>query len=145
MRKLGANMGDVTLPHFHEVNAAARVVQMAEAAALFVKYQDPAPFGKNVWANIQDGRQIFGHEYVNAQRLRAIHRREMNQVWRKIDLIVTPTTPITAPPRGATTVEIDGETENVRLARRHDWCTAGIIWANRRFRSPTAKILKVYQ
>jgi aspartyl-tRNA(Asn)/glutamyl-tRNA(Gln) amidotransferase subunit A len=89
---------------------------MAEAAALFVKYQDPAPFGKDVWANIQDGRQIFGHEYVNAQRLRAIHRREMHRVWRSIDVIVTPTTPITAPPRDVSTVEIKGETENVRLA-----------------------------
>jgi aspartyl-tRNA(Asn)/glutamyl-tRNA(Gln) amidotransferase subunit A len=116
MRKLGATVGDVALPDFNEVNACARIIQMAEAAALFVNYQDPAPFGKDVWANIQDGRQIFGHEYVNAQRMRAIHRRAMNQVWQTVDVIVTPTTAITAPLRGATTVDLGGHTEDVRLA-----------------------------
>jgi aspartyl-tRNA(Asn)/glutamyl-tRNA(Gln) amidotransferase subunit A len=116
LRKLGATVGDIALPDFHEVNSAARIIQMSEAAALFVNYQDPAMFGADVWANIQDGRQIFGHEYVNAQRLRAIHRREMNQVWRKVDVIVTPTTAITAPLREALMVETGGQQEDVRLA-----------------------------
>jgi aspartyl-tRNA(Asn)/glutamyl-tRNA(Gln) amidotransferase subunit A len=116
MRKLGASVGNVTLPDFKDVNAAARVVQMAEAAALYVDYHDPSLFGRDVWANLQDGRQIFGHEYVNAQRLRTIFRRAMDQVWAAIDLIVTPTTPITAPLRDVPTVELNGHTEDVRLA-----------------------------
>ena len=70
LRKSGAMVTDVTLPDFQAVNAAARVVQMSEAAALYVNYQDPSLFGKDVWANLQDGRQIMAHEYVNAQRLR---------------------------------------------------------------------------
>ena len=114
--KLGGSVGTVKLPDFNEVNAAARIIQMAEAAALYVNYQDASLFGKDVWANIQDGRQIFGHEYVNAQRLRTIHRTAMNQVWRNFDIVVTPTTCITAPLRDAVTVEIDGRAEDVRLA-----------------------------
>jgi aspartyl-tRNA(Asn)/glutamyl-tRNA(Gln) amidotransferase subunit A len=116
MRELDAIVENVSLPDFSDVTAAARIVQMSEASALYVNYHDPALFGKDVWANIQDGGQIFGHEYVNAQRLRTIYRREMDQIWRTVDVLVTPTTPITAPLRDATTVEINGQTEDVRLA-----------------------------
>jgi len=116
MRRMGAQVVPVTLPNFNEVNAASRIVQMAEAAALYVNYKDPAMFGKDVWANIQDGRQIHAHEYVNSQRLRAIYRRQMDEIWQTIDVIVTPTTAITAPLRDAVTVEIDGRAEDVRLA-----------------------------
>jgi aspartyl-tRNA(Asn)/glutamyl-tRNA(Gln) amidotransferase subunit A len=116
MRQLGAVLSDVALPDFKDVNAASRVIQMAEAAALYVNYQDPGSFGKDVWANIQDGRQIFGHEYVNSQRLRKIYRRQMNQIWQSCDVIVTPTTAITAPLRDVATVELNGQTEDIRLA-----------------------------
>jgi aspartyl-tRNA(Asn)/glutamyl-tRNA(Gln) amidotransferase subunit A len=116
MRGMGAQVKSVTLPNFDEVNAASRVIQMAEAAALYVNYQDPALFGADVWANLQDGRQIFGHEYVNAQRLRRIYRSAMDKVWLNVDVIVTPTTAITAPLRDAVTVEIQGRMEDVRLA-----------------------------
>lgn len=116
MRQLGASVFDIDLPDFNEVNAASRVVQMAETAALYVNYDDPSLFGKDVWANLEDGRQILAHEYVNAQRLRAIFRRQMDEIWREVDLIVTPTTAVTAPLRNVTTVEINGRTEEVRLA-----------------------------
>jgi aspartyl-tRNA(Asn)/glutamyl-tRNA(Gln) amidotransferase subunit A len=112
----GAQISDVTLPDFNQVNAAARVVQMAEAAALYVNHRDESQFGKDVWANLQDGRQIFGHEYVNAQRLRGIFRRAMDKVWTQVDILVTPTTAITAPLRASTTVDIKGQPEDVRLA-----------------------------
>jgi aspartyl-tRNA(Asn)/glutamyl-tRNA(Gln) amidotransferase subunit A len=116
MRKLGGAVRDVRLPNFSEVNAASRVIQMSEATALYIKYQDASSFGKDVWANLQDGRQIYAHEYVNSQRLRKIYRRQMDSVWQEVDVIVTPTTAITAPLRGATTVEINGRNEDVRLA-----------------------------
>ncbi len=116
MRRMGAAVKSVMLPNFHEVNAASRVIQMAEAAALYVNYQNPGLFGADVWANIQDGRQIYGHEYVNAQRLRKIFRLAMDKVWLDVDVIVTPTTAITAPLRDAVTIEIQGRMEDVRLA-----------------------------
>ncbi len=52
-------------------NAAARVVQLAETAALYAHYTDPKLFGEDVWALIQQGKMIPRHEYVNAQRLRS--------------------------------------------------------------------------
>ena len=116
MRTLGALVESATLPDFNEINAASRIIQMAEATALYVNYHDPSLFGKDVWANLQDGRQIYAHEYVNSQRLRAIFRREMDAIWSKFDILVTPTTAITAPLLEQATIEINGKDEDVRLA-----------------------------
>ena len=116
LRRLGASVQQVKLPDFNDVNAASRIIQMSEAAALYVNYRDATQFGSDVWTNIQDGRQIFGHEYVNAQRLRAIYRKAMDDVWSQIDFVVTPTTPITAPLRDAVSIDIEGQAEDVRLA-----------------------------
>lgn len=112
----GARIETVRLPDFNELNAAARVIQMAEATALYINYSDASLFGADVWTNIQDGRQIFGHEYVNAQRLRRVHRKVLRQIWKTVDVIATPTTAITAPLRNEVTIDINGRDEDVRLA-----------------------------
>src|SRR5262249_45657704 len=52
-----------------------------------------------------------------AQRLRRSMQREFRAIWTQVDCLFTPSTPITAPKIGAiTTVEIQGQTEDVRLA-----------------------------
>jgi aspartyl-tRNA(Asn)/glutamyl-tRNA(Gln) amidotransferase subunit A len=59
---------------------------------------------------------IMGHEYVNAQRLRTLFRRQFDELWTKVDVLVGPTTPMTAPLLEQNTVMIEGEEENVRMA-----------------------------
>ena len=36
-------------------------------------------------------------DYVNAQRLRSILREKMRDVWRRVDVLALPTSPVTAP------------------------------------------------
>jgi aspartyl-tRNA(Asn)/glutamyl-tRNA(Gln) amidotransferase subunit A len=114
--RLRAEIIELPVIDFHEVNLAARVIQMAEVAALYANFHDSSQLGSDVWALIQQGRMIAGHEYVNAQRLRTVFRREMNAVWTQVDLLFTPTTPITAPLIEETTVNINGKTEDARMA-----------------------------
>jgi aspartyl-tRNA(Asn)/glutamyl-tRNA(Gln) amidotransferase subunit A len=116
MRRLGATVMDVHVPDLTSVNAAALVVQLAEAAAVYVNHANPAEFGENVWALLEQGKLIAGHEYVNAQRLRTIYRTEFDAVWGAVDVLATPTTPITAPLLDETTVEIGAERDDVRMA-----------------------------
>lgn len=116
MRRSGANVSDVELPPVAEMNTVARVIQMAETAALYHDREDPAEFGSDVWALIEQGRQIAGHEYVNAQRLRTVFRRRFDEIWGEFDLLVTPTTPITAPPIASDKISVTGVEEDVRLA-----------------------------
>jgi aspartyl-tRNA(Asn)/glutamyl-tRNA(Gln) amidotransferase subunit A len=116
LRKLGASVLTVRTPDVAEMNATARVVQLAETAAIYVNQTDKAQFGDDVWALLEQARMIMGHEYVNAQRLRTIFRRRFDELWTKVDVLVGPTTPMTAPLLEQNTVTIEGEEENVRMA-----------------------------
>ncbi|HEX4232060.1 MAG TPA: amidase [Bryobacteraceae bacterium] len=114
--RLGAEVKELSVLDFNEVNMAARVIQMAEVAALYAGCNDSSLFSRDVWALIQQGRMIAGHEYVNAQRLRTVFRHEMNALWSQVDLLFSPTTPITAPLIEESMVTINGRPEDVRMA-----------------------------
>ena len=116
MGRNGASIVEVDVPKLADVNVAAVVVQLAEASALYANYVDSSLFSEGAWELLQRGRLIAGHEYVNAQRLRAVYQREYELLWQKIDLMVAPTTPITAPLLSEVKVEINGEDEEVRMA-----------------------------
>jgi aspartyl-tRNA(Asn)/glutamyl-tRNA(Gln) amidotransferase subunit A len=116
LERLGAEVRHVSTPSFAEMNATARVVQLAETAAIYANHTRPEQFGEDVWALLQQGRMIMGHEYVNAQRLRTVFRREFDELWSKVDVIAGATTPTTAPLLDQNTVNIDEQEENVRMA-----------------------------
>jgi aspartyl-tRNA(Asn)/glutamyl-tRNA(Gln) amidotransferase subunit A len=116
MERLGAAMVDVNLPDMNEANAAARVVQLSETAAIYVNHTNPSMFGEDVWALLEQGRMIMGHEYVNAQRIRTLFRQNFDEIWQKIDVLAAPTTPITAPLLEQDNVLIGDAEENTRIA-----------------------------
>jgi aspartyl-tRNA(Asn)/glutamyl-tRNA(Gln) amidotransferase subunit A len=116
LRELGAQLVTVTLPDIADMNATARVIQLAETAAIYVNHTDKTQFGEDVWALIEQGRMIMGHEYVNAQRLRTLFRRRFDELWNTVDVLLGPTTPMTAPLLDQDTVTIEGQEENVRMA-----------------------------
>ncbi len=116
MQRLGANVQKIATPAFNEMNATARMVQLAETAAIYVEHIDKSQFGDDVWALLEQGRMIMGHEYVNAQRMRTLFRRQFDELWTKVDVLVGPTTPMTAPRQDQVNVTIQGREENVRMA-----------------------------
>ncbi len=116
MERLGASVHEVQVPDMHAANIAARIVQLSETASLYTHHKDPALFGKDVWNLIQQGKLIAGHEYVNAQRIRTLFRRDFDALWQEIDILAAPTTPITAPLLTDTKVQIGREQEDTRIA-----------------------------
>ncbi len=116
MGRSGGVIVEISTPDIAEANLAASVVQLGEFAALHVNHTDHKRFGSDVWSLLQQGRAIAAHEYVNAQRLRTLFRRAMDKIWREIDVLVTPTTPISAPLANVDEVTINGEKETVRMA-----------------------------
>jgi len=116
MDQHGAALIELRVPDMQEAYTAARIVQLCETASLYAHYTDPNLFGADVWRLIQQGKSIAGHEYVSAQRVRTLFRRDFDALWQKIDVLATPTTPITAPLIEQETVEIEGKTEDTRAA-----------------------------
>jgi aspartyl-tRNA(Asn)/glutamyl-tRNA(Gln) amidotransferase subunit A len=114
---LGATIRSVRVPDVAALNAIARVVLLAEAAAVALPALERRDqFGPDVLALLDQGRLVAATDYINAQRLRRAMRREYDRLWQDIDCFVTPTTPNTAPRIGETTVELGGCEEDVRLA-----------------------------
>jgi len=114
---LGAKVKAVRLPDMEALNAVARVVLLAEAAAVVEPHSENRElFGADVLALLDQGRLIAATDYVNAQRLRRKMRAEFDQLWKHVDCLITPATPNAAPRIGDTTVRLGGIDENVRIA-----------------------------
>lgn len=113
----GASTISVRVPDMNDVNTAARIILLAEASSLYEQYLDrPHLFGKDVHALIIQGAALSATSYVNAQRLRTKYQADFFRLFDRIDVLVTPTTPLTAPRIGQDKVEIAGREEDVRLA-----------------------------
>jgi aspartyl-tRNA(Asn)/glutamyl-tRNA(Gln) amidotransferase subunit A len=116
MHRLGAAVIEIVVPDPAQMNAAARIVQLAETAAVYADHNDPSLFSPQTWDLLQQGRLIAGHDYVNAQRIRAVFGREWEGLWSKVDVAATPTTPTAAPLLDQNKITINGKDEDVRMA-----------------------------
>jgi len=114
---LGAILVPVHVPDPEGLNAIARTTLLSEASAVLQPYWERRDeIAPEVLTLLDQGRLVTATEYVNAQRL----RRHMQGSWRTmfagIDVLLTPSSPVPAPKIGQTTVEIDGQPEDTRLA-----------------------------
>ena len=116
-QSMGAQVIPVKLPDMAAMNAAARVILLCEASALHERnLGNRHQFGADVLALLDQGRLLPATDYIQASRLRCQMQREFERVWREVDCLFTPTTPNPAPVSGATSVQLGGQTEDVRLA-----------------------------
>ncbi len=114
---LGAQAKVVRVPDMAAINVIGRVILLSEASALMERHaKDRASFGADVRALLDQGMLLPATDYVNAQRLRSIYRRQFLELFQSIEVLFTPTTPLTAPKIGQTTVVLDGQEEDTRLA-----------------------------
>ena len=115
--QLGAEVRPVRVPDVTAMNAVARVVLLAEAAAALEPHLSKrSAFGQDVLALLDQGRVLPATAYVQAQRLRAVFTREFAKLWSGVDCIATPTTPIAAARIGENAVAVGAASEDVRLA-----------------------------
>lgn len=116
-QSIGARLKPVRVPDMAACNAVARVIQLAEAAAVLGPLLERrGDLGTDVRALIDQGRLVAATDYLDAQRLRRRYQREFQRLWSEVDCLAAPATPLTAPEIGQTTVRLSGEDEDVRLA-----------------------------
>jgi aspartyl-tRNA(Asn)/glutamyl-tRNA(Gln) amidotransferase subunit A len=114
---LGGVLVPVRVPDIAGLNIVGRVILLVEASATMEPFlARREEFGSDVLALFDQGRLLSGTQYVQAQRRRRMFQLEFAKVFEQVDCLLTPTTPITAPRIGETTVTIDGSAEDARLA-----------------------------
>jgi len=95
----GAHVAEVEVPGAEQSLRICVTVMAAEAAAYHEKYlrDRPGDYGEDVLALLKGGQSITAVDYIKAQRARGEFRRELESLFSRIDVLLTPTTPITAP------------------------------------------------
>jgi aspartyl-tRNA(Asn)/glutamyl-tRNA(Gln) amidotransferase subunit A len=107
LRKAGAVVTEVDLPHAEEAKDANMVILFSEAFAyhrqdLASRYDE---YGKFTAPTLARGALFTGSDYVQAQRFRTYWRKKVASVMEHVDLLVTPTMPTPAPAQADMTPE----------------------------------------
>ncbi|HZP26079.1 MAG TPA: amidase [Dehalococcoidia bacterium] len=98
MEGLGAEIQEITLPLINDVPEAVSAIMLPEAAAYHQRYlqERPQDYGDDVRFRLELGALHPAVLYIQAQRLRTCLGEEWRRVFDRIDLLVTPTTALTA-------------------------------------------------
>jgi len=106
LRRRGLRVRDVRIPEMEWTVATQLVTLRAEASALHARWirTRPRAYGTDVRTRLQLGALVAGADYVLAQRMRARIRTAVSDAFRDIDVLLLPSTPITAPIIGERTV-----------------------------------------
>jgi len=106
LRRRGLRVRSVQIPEMEWTVATQLVTLRAEASALHARWirTRSRAYGADVRTRLQLGSLVAGADYVLAQRMRARIRAAMRRVFHDIDLLLLPSTPITAPIVGERTV-----------------------------------------
>jgi len=117
LRQAGVKTVDVALPHAAETAPIYSHISLPEAAAYHATAVSARPerYTPNVRHRIEMGRYVLAEDYARAQRGREVLRAEVDRALADVDALVLPTLPIPAQPVGATTVEVGGRPESVRV------------------------------
>jgi aspartyl-tRNA(Asn)/glutamyl-tRNA(Gln) amidotransferase subunit A len=115
----GAEVVDLKLSWLRDVVAISHVILPAEAAsALENQLHRRDELGPEVRPLFEAGRLIPATDYLQAQKLRRLYRARMDrEVWSRVDLLLAPSTGITAPKIGEREVALPGRVKlEVRAA-----------------------------
>ena len=114
----GLRIRDVRVPEMAWTVVTQLVTLRAEASAAHARWirARPRAYGPDVRIRLQLGALIAGADYVLAQRMRAKIKDAVRGIFDEIDVLLLPTTPITAPIVGERTVHWRSGAEPVESA-----------------------------
>lgn len=120
-RKLGAQIVRIGMPRLAgTLLPATNDIALAEAAHYHQSQgyfpARAADYGDDVRKRLELGLKTTAVDYLRGRDKKPEAVAEFSNAFERVDVILAPTTPIPAPPRGVDEIEIDGEKETVRSA-----------------------------
>ena len=97
--QLGARVNRVEFPDARLAAQTNLLMVRSDAAAFHQQrlQRQPADFGPDVLQRMQQGAAFTSTEYILARRTQSLLRRQFDEFFDQYDLLLTPTTPTTAP------------------------------------------------
>ncbi len=118
LKQAGATLVDVRFPPLEPVIGAHRAIIFCEAAAAHEELirTRASDISDEVRPLLQSGLFLTATQYLAAQQARQKIIAAYRELWRSFDVLVTPTSPIAAPPIGTSTARLgDKDYPLVRL------------------------------
>jgi aspartyl-tRNA(Asn)/glutamyl-tRNA(Gln) amidotransferase subunit A len=111
LRSLGASVQEVSWPLYHYYESISTIILLAEGAAAHRELvcEKGAGLYEPLRMRIEAGLFVSAADYIRAQQARVLFNRQCSQMFASVDLLVGPTTPITATRIGSSDIKI-GET-----------------------------------
>ena len=93
LEKLGAHVEEVSIPSLQYARSANTVIMLTEAYAFHERNLKTrlTDFGENARSRFLIGGLLGANDYLQAQKVRKLVIREFAQVFRGVDVLVTPT------------------------------------------------------
>ncbi|MCL6444094.1 MAG: amidase [Alicyclobacillus sp.] len=109
-------MVEVRIPHLEDVPEAQSNILSSEALSVHHAWlaERPGLYGDDVRARLEDAKRISGADYVRAIAFQEMFRGVMREVFGKVDVVVSPTTPLTATDIGQTKTHIGVQEIQIR-------------------------------
>jgi aspartyl-tRNA(Asn)/glutamyl-tRNA(Gln) amidotransferase subunit A len=104
---LGAQVSEVPFPGASEAAQFNALITQSEAAAFHHDRlaSQPEDFGEDVLKRLRAGAAYTSFETILARAAQPVLRRQIERFFESYDILLTPTTPISAPLRGGDAVE----------------------------------------
>jgi aspartyl-tRNA(Asn)/glutamyl-tRNA(Gln) amidotransferase subunit A len=124
---LGAELVDVSIPYYREVNAACMVTMLSEAFAyhrndMQARWND---YYERTRSMLSWGALMQGQDYVQAQRVRRDGQHALQGVLADVDVIATPTASIGAPLESNFAASDNAFTELMQMVHTFYWDAMG--------------------
>jgi aspartyl-tRNA(Asn)/glutamyl-tRNA(Gln) amidotransferase subunit A len=120
LERLGAAIEEVSLPSIAEAVEAANLIAAVEAREVHERAGTfparAAEYGEDVRRRLERGGEVRALDYRGALEVLRRSRAEFEAVMARVEAIVTPTTPIPAPPIGSDQIRVGDTEESVRSA-----------------------------
>jgi aspartyl-tRNA(Asn)/glutamyl-tRNA(Gln) amidotransferase subunit A len=102
----GAEIMDIDLPDLTSMAPVHRAIAFSEASSIHEELilTRAGDYGDTIRDRQEAGRGMLASEYLKAWRIRGAFARQFSEAWRRVHLMVTPTSPVPAAPVGSRTV-----------------------------------------
>jgi aspartyl-tRNA(Asn)/glutamyl-tRNA(Gln) amidotransferase subunit A len=113
---LGTKMEEVSLPQLRYASAVSFLIMASESMAYHRAYmkERAADYGQDIRIRLGLGQFVLATQYIQAQRVRRLLYRHIQDALERFDLLLTPTLPITAPRIEDREIRMGGKSVDVR-------------------------------
>jgi len=115
LEALGVELREVSLPTMQYADAL-RITGMADSVVTHEPYlvEHRQDYGPDVLYRALAGQFVLARDYSKAMKVQRLIKEEHARVLQEVDVLVTPTAPVPAPPIAAKTVTLGGTAYPVR-------------------------------